>query len=139
MGDAPTNPGISRRSALKRIGIGTAAVWSAPMLMSLESRGFAQGSPDPDACDCHTDYYVDQNCDLSKIRECNGNPSCFCSRLDNGSCACAVRIDCTIQNPPGCDDVPCDQQGFPGYLCVETCCDVLAGKPKFQCLPPCPA
>jgi hypothetical protein len=40
--------GISRRSALKRIGAGAAIAWSAPVLMSVRSPAFAASR----ACDC---------------------------------------------------------------------------------------
>jgi hypothetical protein len=140
MGDHVTND-ISRRTALRRIGAGAAVAWSAPVLVTMHSAGAGSAQP----CDCHTNYYRDLGCDFNAIQGCAGvDPNvCFCGRLLGGNCSCIQRIDCTNQvvGSPGCDVVSCAAQGFPGFLCVETCCDVAGGRnfPVFQCLPPCGA
>src|SRR5687767_11540634 len=65
--------GLSRRSALKGIGAGTAAIWAAPALVSL-GRAHAQGSGIPSPCD---------NCNPADLCfgqqfDCAGNASCVC-------------------------------------------------------------
>jgi hypothetical protein len=39
--------GITRRTAVTRVAVGTAAVWAAPVITGLGGRAFAAGSPQP--------------------------------------------------------------------------------------------
>jgi hypothetical protein len=62
---------VSRRAALKKIGVGTAIAWSAPVITTFGSRAFAAGTPAP-------------------LPLCNRGPCqpCFKPCPSNGGCAC---------------------------------------------------
>jgi hypothetical protein len=117
--------GISRRRMLKRIGAGAAVAWSAPILTSLRSPAFAQGSPVP-CSDCAGDFCLGQTiCGSEPPFGCGcaqlvgSEPSCFCYHDD----FCSNRTSCNQQS-----DCP------PGQTCVHTCCDSAIGQ---KCWDPC--
>src|SRR4051812_25038306 len=104
--DEPIQPGLSRRSALKRIGAGAAIAWSAPVILSAGSRAFAAaGSPGP-GTPC--------NCTLIPPRFCNTVTSCICvnhvvNGQPSGPCICVNLVDPTgraCQNDSDCTIAP---------------------------------
>lgn len=103
-----TRTGISRRTALKRIGVGTAVVWAAPMVMSIETPAFAGSVP------C-------TNCDNTCPK--NGNmcgPGNFCFRRPAGGCICTHANDCGSGNHGACPNG--DSDCPTGTFCAITCC-----------------
>jgi hypothetical protein len=109
---------VSRRTMLKGVGAGAAIAWSTPILSSLRTPAFAQGSPPPPpGCD------QNQTCfDCPDRATCHSNDACQCWLVspDNGSgCFCGTFVD-------GCDGAPhCDGgqgQCAGGTTCVQTCC-----------------
>jgi len=109
--------GISRRRMLKRIGAGAAVAWSAPVLTSLRTPAFAQGSPvcAPGCPQCQFGAQCRETC------ACVGVPDCFCSDL--GTCftdrpICATDADCEQFVGPGGRCAPCVFDPS----CVETSC-----------------
>jgi len=116
---------VSRRRMLKRIGAGAAVAWTAPVLTSLRTPAFAQGSP-PGLCpggeDCRDpEHDCNAQIDCSQARD----GSCGCGRTPENSCFCYQHGACGL---------PCTTQGdclpIPGTACVASCCG-------FTCLPPC--
>jgi hypothetical protein len=97
--------GISRRRMLKRIGAGAAVAWTAPIITSLRSPAFAQGSP---ICDCNSDPC---------FNEC-GPPGggCLCAKAIEGGCDCFIP-DCGSFEPCGASS-DCGA----GRRCVLECC-----------------
>jgi hypothetical protein len=112
---------ISRRKALKRIGAGAAIAWSAPIMTSLRTPAFAQGSP-PGCRDCAP-------------LDCN-NPR-YCAPLGTGCCeesGCpafctqTIHLEClctpspawnTPPDPPICTtDADC-QDFNPRMVCIN--------------------
>jgi hypothetical protein len=125
--------GISRRSAIKRIGVGAAVVWSAPAIVSV-SRAYGQvGSPGALGC---------PECDVDDL--CSGQG--FCSE-DEFTCPCSPQLDgetCFCWQGPhgGCDEFGgrCDPENGnadcdAGETCVPTCCYV--GGATGVCMVPC--
>jgi hypothetical protein len=116
--DELADKGVSRRSALKRIGAGAAVAWTAPVLMSVRTPAFAQTPTcTPGACpECQFGLQCGQNC------ACVGIPvECFCS--DIGTCyfdapVCETDADCTDITGPGSRCAPCVFD--PG--CMKTSC-----------------
>ena len=87
--EQPTVQRISRRKALKRIGVAGAAVaWSAPLVSSLRTPAFAQaGSPRcGDSC---TTCYTSGS---STVCGTDGAGDCLCSVTTEGDCFCASNI-----------------------------------------------
>ena len=114
---------ISRRKALKRIGVaGAAAAWSAPLISSLQTPAFAQASPRcAEPCDgvCNT------------FTSCGD--ACWCSRAENDACFCWQDDQCVNLTDAGADG-SCPA----GQTAVSTCCDQGGGGP-IKCLQPCGA
>lgn len=122
-----TNTGISRRTALKRIGVGAAVVWTAPMVMSMETPAFA-GS---EAC---------TNCDTTCPRSHNQcAPGHFCLvHVGVGGCVCVFANYCSeaATNGSGTDIVCTSDANCPsGYVCATTCCG-NGGQPINLCVLP---
>jgi hypothetical protein len=112
--------GISRRSMLKRLGVGAAVAWSAPVLTSLRTPAWAQYGLCPDCVDCTFMGVCGTDC------ACVGVPSpdCFCASF--GFCTspnpvCATDEDCG----PGARCAPCVFAE-----CVETSCWFPCGSPR---------
>lgn len=113
--------GISRRTALKRIGVGAAVVWTAPMVLSIESPAFA-GSQ------------VCTNCDTTCPRagtQCG--PGHFClQRIGTSGCVCVFANFCSEGVDVNCtSDANCPS----GYVCASTCCG-SGGQPTGLCVQP---
>lgn len=108
---------ISRRRMIKRIGAGTAVVWSAPALTTLGSRALAQSYPD--LC-----TGCDPNCQVRP--PCF--PDCSCLPTTDGQCFCTPNgFDCASLDP-------CPPAGCPtGFRCIQaSCCGGIA-----RCFPEC--
>ena len=122
--EQPTVQRISRRKALKRIGVaGAAAAWSAPLISSLRTPAFAQASPrcaEPCDATCATSF---PGCGLN----------CFCSRAENDACFCWQNDFCANLTDAGADG-SCPA----GQTAVSTCCDQGAGF-AIKCFQPCGA
>lgn len=122
-----TRTGISRRTALKRIGVGTAVVWVAPMVMSIETPAFA-GSPVCTDCgvDSHGNY-----CPRGQHKCGNGY---FCLKHVGSSspnCVCVFANFCKEPGEVSCNsDADCPS----GYICAETCCG-SGGSISNLCVP----
>jgi hypothetical protein len=119
--------GISRRTALKRIGAGAAIAWTAPVLMSVDSAAFA-ASP---AC---------TNCDLTCPRKQNQcSPGCFCFTGQDNICDCIFARLCP--NVPG--GVALCGPGLPacpaGEICIHDCCAGGNTSTQLSCGLPCSA
>jgi hypothetical protein len=107
-----TPQAISRRRALRTIGAGTAAVWSAPVVTSVGARALAaNGSP---AMVCGGQPCAPLDC--QNIVPCPGQ-SCFCTTLLDGSCLCAgpesQGFDCA-------SDADCVDEFGEGFRCGNT-------------------
>jgi len=107
MDDEISTKSVSRRSALKKLGAGTAIVWTAPIVLSFDAPGFAASAPT--ACDC-------TGANDCVIGNCGGG-ACSCAVKTNGACACFV---------PACGGPVCsvDSDCGPGSACVANCCGV---------------
>ena len=128
-----TNTGISRRTALKRIGVGAAVVWTAPMVMSIETPAFA-ASP------------VCTNCSTLCPRGdhiCGPGHSCLIHQDPSGGCVCVHASYCGQSERAGNNEPPnailtcnrdadCNQNGATGYVCAVTCCP---DAPTNRCVP----
>ena len=129
----PGREGLSRRSLLKRAGVGAALVWSAPIITSLNTPAYA-GSPPPPEC---------QNCGPCQLTSscrggpcgCVGVPDCFCTGLavcNESDPICRTDADCVRWTGPGSRCAPC---AF-GPDCVETTCFAPCGTSIKAKLPP---
>jgi hypothetical protein len=116
--------GLSRRSALKRIGAGAAIAWSAPAMMSVArpvSAGSAQPCgpcPQPAACCDPAFGAAPAACGGSTIEPCSDpfNLSlCFCGPGPDGSCVCAQNNFGTGGDCTGPGQCP------PGEVCASVC------------------
>ena len=120
---------ISRRRLLKRLGAGTAIVWSAPVLSSMRTPAFAQ-SPgcSPGFCGPGLEFCgPDVACPLP--------PGCdvgICSVMLDNTCLCWGVAVCTSPDPVCQSDADC-----PGGKCgpTEPDCDPCAG--RVACYFPC--
>jgi hypothetical protein len=114
--DELAGKGVSRRSALKRLGAGAAVAWTAPVLMSIRTPAFAQTAACASGCpECQFGAPC-LNCGA-----CVGIPTdCICA--DTGICTspdpiCSTDADCESWCPGGrC--APC----IFDPACVKTSC-----------------
>ena len=97
-----SDTGISRRRLLKRIGAGAAVAWTAPILTSVRTPAFAQGSAPvcaPGCPECQFGAPCMTQC------ACVGIPrECFCSNVgacNGGMPICQKDSDCTPVTGPG--------------------------------------
>jgi hypothetical protein len=121
---------ISRRRLLKRLGAGTAIVWSAPVLSSMRAPAFAQspgcapGFCGPGLTFCSPDV------------ACPLPPGCnvgICSRMNDNSCLCWDFAVCTSPDPICQSDSDCGGNLKCGP--TEPDCDVCAD--RKACYHPC--
>lgn len=137
---------ISRRRMIKRLGAATAVAWTAPVLSTLGTPAFAQGSPQP-CGNCQGCAPLGSTGDFACANQpdCGSDPSgnpCSCLRTPrtancaDGQCECHSCIFC--DNPAV---VPCaDNTGCPaGWMCAISCCSDPASTTDFRCLPRCGA
>lgn len=111
-----TEAAISRRSALKRIGVGAALAWTAPMVMSFETPAFAASE-------------VCTNCDTTCPRsgnQCAPGHFCLVHVNPTGSrCVCVFANYCSEAAKHGNgSDIVCgsDSDCPSGFVCATTCC-----------------
>src|SRR5918996_3733690 len=137
---------ISRRRMIKRLGAATAVAWTAPVLSTLGTPAFAQGTPPPPTCTscAPVGSTGDQAC--ANQPDCGAEPSgnpCSCLRTPreapncpDGACECHSCVFC--DNPAV---TPCaSNAGCPaGWLCGNSCCSDPAAVDDFRCLPRCGA
>jgi hypothetical protein len=110
--------GISRRSALKKIGTGAAIAWTAPVLMSASAKAFAASA----APGCAKGGI----CDFQGF--CGGEASpCSCFHTTDGHPNFCANTDFICGNPVCNTSADC----APGQACVASCC------PTNVCVDPC--
>jgi hypothetical protein len=114
--------GVSRRDALKKMGVTAAGFWAVPIISSFRSPAFAQVTSPQCLCSpanpCHG------------LDDCGGvGAPCNCLPTVDGECFCHAATGCAGLTP-------CTSQGdcsaLPGYVCATSCC---AG--GAFCHPPC--
>jgi hypothetical protein len=122
---------ISRRRLLKRLGAGTAVVWSAPVLSSMRTPAYAQASPTcfPAFCGPRFEFCGPES-------TCPLPPGCavgICSVMNDNSCLCWDFAFCTCPNPVCQSDADCGA----GLKCgpTEPDCDLCCG--RTACYHPC--
>jgi hypothetical protein len=116
------NEGISRRTALKRIGAGTAIAWSAPVLLSARAAAGA-GSPG-------TECQKDAPCSNTSI--CNEELQCRCHFTIEGGTFCDFGWQFCGTGAVCTSTAECP----PGTACLVSCC--TAGG-FGECIPACGA
>jgi hypothetical protein len=117
--DERLESGISRRTALKRIGAAGAIAWATPVISSLSTPAFA-GTITDRSCD------VPGTC--GNYVQCGtGESPCYCFMDVTGAGVCLEDAVCA-------DVQTCATGGCPsGFVCaVQTCCGTSV------CLRPCP-
>ena len=123
---------ISRRRLLKRLGAGTAIVWSAPVLSSMRTPAFAQSpSCAPGFCGPGLTF-------CGPNVACPLPPGCnvgICSVMNDNSCLCWDFAVCTCPTPICVTDADCGA----GMKCgpTESTCDICCG--LHACYHPCGA
>lgn len=121
---------ISRRRMIKRLGAATAVAWTAPVLSTLGSPAYAQGSPPPPGCPSCVPIGA------TLAEHCNNRPDC--PPMGQGPCDCQrTNADtCFCTNCTCCDQtIPCAQGCPSGWQCALNCCSV--SNTDFLCVPPC--
>lgn len=114
--------GVSRRTALKRIGAAGAIAWVTPVVSSLRTPAHAGTPPTGGCTECAGDF-------------CGGQTLC------GSGCGCAQRVDgegCFCYQDDLCGNrTRCESTAdCPGNeVCVHTCCDQALG--TSVCFPPC--
>ena len=87
--EEPTVQRISRRKALKRIGVaGAAMAWSAPLVSSLRTPAFAQAGSPRCGETCTTCY----TSGTSSVCGTDVGGDCLCSVTTEGDCFCATNL-----------------------------------------------
>jgi hypothetical protein len=119
-----TESGVSRRSVIKRLGAGTALVWSAPVLQSLATPAHAQVSPG--AC---PDFVCG-----GPVTQCGGPACglgpCGCDHDVSGNSVCIDNLSCGEATPCNTNaDCPS------GWSCVVWCCGQTCAPPCGTCGP----
>jgi hypothetical protein len=126
--DERLEKGISRRTALKRIGTAGAIAWATPVISSLQTPAFAATAPPGTCSECPS------VCTYPFPQCGNSGPQGFCGcaqRADGGGCFCFEDDFCSNRTrcPNGQSDCSGDQ------VCIHTCCDATDGTPL--CFGPC--
>ena len=118
---------VSRRRLLKRLGMGTAVAWLAPVVTSLGSKAFAQeccSCVDGGSCTCNwTCGGTLEQCGSG----CGPLGAAYCSRDVDGNCFCWENSFCSeVSDCTQNSDCP------PGYACIPGTCCITS-----KCLPAC--
>jgi hypothetical protein len=122
------NTGLSRRHALKRIGIAGAVAWTAPVLSSIRTPAFAQSPPGCAPWECG-DPIVE--CGSG----CGGFPLCVCDVDVEGNSFCWDDYSCD----PLCGAIPCSTSlecaaiGSGNWRCITSCCGTSCAPPCGEC------
>jgi hypothetical protein len=125
----------TRRDVLKKIAIGGAMAWTAPVILSSTAHAATKGSPVPTSTT--TDTTVPEVCIGNGDWEC-GDPQVLCGDQGlGGVCICEVDVEgndiCWANVSCGDPRVRvCTQNSDcdPGWKCASSCCGTT-------CLPPC--
>ena len=126
IGEEGTTKGISRRTVLKTIGVGTAVAWAAPMIKSVPAFGAARapGSPAP-LCPACLPY------DAALNQLGGGDPVCGFDTFRDVDCVCVTRFQddaCLCHNQGGfcytgsdtcATDADCEAEFGAGYQCLK--------------------
>src|SRR5580704_2833520 len=93
--DGRTVTGISRRTALKGLGVGAAALWATPTIVSMATPAFAGSNfnncPTPS---CETESEGNCRGSFQCGTGCSGGPGCFGVTDTEGNCFCAQGSTC---------------------------------------------
>jgi hypothetical protein len=125
--DEESTSGVSRRDALKKIGIGAGIAWSAPVVLSFyNAAGAATGSPDNSTTTtAETLPPLHPECTGAACMEfdpgCSStNPDCICVSTPDPSVSFCVPGATVCEVGPVCaPDLTCP----PGMFCaINTCC-----------------
>jgi hypothetical protein len=122
--DETTRQGMDRRTALKTIGAGTAAIWVAPTVLSTAS-AFAAGSGAPEVCQRQSVFACG-----GPVGDCSlpGDPplSCLCDINTENGVFCGVDSACTgaCTTSADCPD---------GSFCVDNSTNCCEGIPNGSC------
>lgn len=116
---------ISRRKLLKRLGAGTAVVWSAPVLSSITTPAFGQTPADcfPTFCGPRYEFCGEPGVACPLPPECSVG---ICSLLNDNSCLCWDLAVCTCPNPICQSDADCGGGGRCGP--TEPDCELCCGR-----------
>ena len=116
---------VSRKKMLKRMGVGAAALWTAPIVLSAETPAFA-GALNK-LCQKTALQTGQASCWVCPAANspCGTTGCCFCFTLVSGCCFCGNDYFCG--NVPPCGQCPS------GWKCGITCCGTK------DCIPPCGA
>jgi hypothetical protein len=122
---------VSRRGLLKRLSAGAALAWTSPIIMSVRTPAFAQGSP-PGICNCAP--YDCDNPAPCPISSCSFD---HCVQKLNGDCACGFDPIMSFGDYPICQsDEDCNAEGETDWMCVTV--DPKCGATgNVACAPPC--
>jgi hypothetical protein len=134
--DTPVDS-VSRRQILKRIGAGTAVIWSAPALTSLGSPAWAQAYP-PGLCR-PTNPFCDPGLLCEESPACQPDcPGLQCTQTLDGSCVCWFAATCNTGDELICQtDADCEFF-FPGSKCgAITDCPTSPCGTARACFAPC--
>jgi hypothetical protein len=122
--------GISRRRMLKRVGVGAAIAWTAPVVTSMLPSAFATGPPPgcPGGVSCNGCGPIlnsDKGCSQGA---CTGGLGCFNSLDTSGACQnfqnifCSCLTACTDNSQCGASSAClCSNNGCGGSFCVPCC------------------
>lgn len=118
--------GVSRRTALKRIGAAGAIAWVTPVVSSLTTPAYAGTIVDSGCTECSGDF-----CSGQTICGNSGPFGCSCAQKVHGS-GCFCYQDDFCSNRTKCQSTSdCPN----GETCVHTCCDGSVG--SAVCFAPC--
>ncbi len=143
-GDEEPAPDVSRRDALKKIGIGAGIAWSAPVVLSFyNAAGAATGTPDNSTTT--TAETIPPPLSVCAGATCASDTPCSSTADPALGCVCVATSDpdasycvpgvtlCNV-GPVCAPDLTCP----PGYFCaIDTCCNFNVCAP-FTILAACP-
>ena len=116
--DENSNRSVSRRAVIKKIGAGAAIVWSAPVLTSLSSSAFAQGTS-PICSECPPTH-------CAGLDSCG--EGCVCAPTVTSSCEClfstgrCVDACSECSTTERCVDLTCSNQCPTSFVgCFPLC------------------
>jgi hypothetical protein len=112
---------VTRRDALKKLGIGAGIAWSAPVVMSFFSSASAAGTPSPTSTS--SSIPVNPECTgatCDTFVQCSENLDCVCASTSDGDGLC-------LPGSVACEDFQACGPGFScpdGFVCiVDSCCE----------------
>lgn len=93
--DQAQGGGISRRSVLKRAAVGGAVVWAAPVVTSLTTPAFAQGSPSCTEETC-SKVTIGGRPVYFRCAPAPGQEGCLCACGGAPDTGCSLSDPCTV-------------------------------------------